>query len=158
MNKKRLCCFYVNDIHLITMLLPYINERINESTEMITILETNISESAERVINSIQGRKSEALSNINWNKTSLNYLCESDLTDKMILVNGSKTFIEEANKIINNKQEKCTILNCYEIMDGSARLQEILDMHDKVVNTAGEKYPEEVFTGYTQKVYKKITL
>ena len=43
-------------------------------------------------------------------------------------------------------------------MDGSARLQEILDMHDKVVNTAGEKYPEEVFTGYTQKVYKKITL
>lgn len=158
MNKKRLCCFYVNDIHLITMLLPYINERINESTEVVTILETDISKSAERVINSIQGKKSEALLNINWKKTSLNYLCESDLTNKIILINGSKQFIDEANAIVNNKEEKCTIINCYEIMDGSKNLQEILDMHDKVVNTAGEKYPEEVFTGYTQKDYKKVTL
>ena len=56
MNKKRLCCFYVNDIHLITMLLPYINERINESTEIITVLESDISKSVKKVMNGIHGK------------------------------------------------------------------------------------------------------
>ena len=67
MNKK-LCCFYVNDIHLITMLLPYINERINESTKIITIFETDMSKSAKRVMDGIQGKKSEELLNIRRKK------------------------------------------------------------------------------------------
>lgn len=157
MNKK-LCCFYVNDIHLITMLLPYINERINESTKVITILEQDISESAKKVIKGIQGKKSEDLLNINWKNTNLNFLYESDIKDKLILISGNDEFMEEANKIITRRAEKCTILNCYEMMQGSAKLQEILDKHDKIVNTSGEKYKEEVFTGYTQKNHKKITI
>ena len=157
MNKK-LCCFYVNDIHLITMLLPYINERINESTKVITILEEDISESARKVMKGIQGKKSDDLLNIDWKNKSLRYLYESDIQDKLVLISGSEKFIEEANKIITDRNENCTILNCYEMMQGSAKLQEILDEHDKIVNTSGEKYKEEVFTGYTQKSYKKITL
>ncbi len=156
MNKK-LCCFYVNDIHLITMLLPYINERMNEATKVITILEEDISKSAKRVIKGIQGKKSDGLLNLDWRNKSLSYLMESDIKDKLILISGTDEFIKEANKIITNKKEDCTILNCYEMMQGSARLQEILDEHDKIVNTSGEKYKEEVFTGYTQKSYEKIT-
>lgn len=158
MNKKRLCCFYVNDIHLITMLLPYINERINESTKVITILETDMSRGAEKVIEGIQGKKSEDLLKISWKNKKLSYLYENDIKDKLLVISGKDEFINEANKIITNRKESCTILNCYEMMQGSSRLQEILDEHDKVVNTSGEKYPEEVFTGYTQKKYKKITL
>lgn len=158
MNKKKLCCFYVNDIHLITMLLPYINKRINENTEVVTILEADISESAKKVMDSIQGKKSNKLLNMDWKNKNLSYLYESDIKDKLILINGEENFIKEANKIINDRDENCTVLNCYEIMQGSARLQEILDAHDKIVNTAGEKNPEDVFTGYTQKSYGKITL
>lgn len=158
MNKKRLCCFYVNDIHLITMLLPYINERINESTKVITILETDMSRGAKKVIKGIQGRKSEDLLKISWKNKSLSYLSEADIKDKILIISGKDEFLNEANKIIENRKENCTILNCYEIMQGSSNLQKILDEHDKVVNTSGEKYPEEVFTGYTQKSYKKITL
>ena len=158
MNKKKLCCFYVSDIHLITMLLPYINERINESTEILTILETDISKSAKKVIEGIQGKKSKSLLEIDWKDKKLNYLKQANVKDKFILINGSDEFMNEANEIINNKEENCTILNCYEILQGSQKLQEILENHDKVVNTSGEKYPEEVFTGYTQKNYNKITL
>lgn len=158
MNNKRLCCFYVNDIHLITMLLPYINERINENTEIITILETDISESAKKVIERIQGKKSEELLSVDWKNKKIGYLYECDVKNKLILISGKDEFMNEANKIINNKNERCTILNCYEMVQGSSELQEILDNHDKVVNTSGERYPEEVFTGYTQKIYKKITL
>jgi hypothetical protein len=44
------------------------------------------------------------------------------------------------------------------MLQGSLELQKILDEHDKVVNTSGERYPEEVFTGYTHKIYKEITI
>ena len=152
MNKKRLCSFYVNDIHLITMLLPYINERINESTEIITVLESDISKSVKKVMNGIRGKRSESLLKIDWKNKGVNDLYNINVQDKLILVYGNDEFIKEANIIINNKNEECEILNCYEIMQGSSKLQEILDRHDKVVNTSGEKYPEEVFIGYTQKV------
>lgn len=158
MNKRRLCCFYVSDIHLITMLLPYINERINESTEIVTILEKDISESAKKVIANIQGKKSKELLNIKWKNTKLNNLKKLNLTNKLILISGSNEFLNKANSIINNKEENCTILNCYEMMQANENLNQILDAHDMVVNTSGEKKPEEVFTGYTQKSYKKITV
>lgn len=158
MNKKRLCCFYVSDIHLITMLLPYINERINENTKILTILESDMSGSAMKVINSVQGKKSKELLNIDWKKKKLGYLYECDIENKLLLINGDEKFINEANKIINDRKESCKILNCYELIQETTDLQEILDKHDKVVNTSGEKYPFEIFTGYTQKIYKKITL
>lgn len=157
MNKK-LCCFYVNDIHLVTMLLPYINERINQDTKIITILEADMSRSAQKVMNGIQGKKSKELLNIEWKNKDLTYLYESDVQDKLVLVCGNEEFINKANEIIKEKEEKCTILNCYEMVQSKEKLEEILDKHDMVVNTSGEKYPEELFTGYTQKSYKKITV
>ncbi len=152
MNKKRLCSFYIDDIHLITKLLPYINERINESTEIVTVLESDISKSVKKVIAGIQGRKSENLLKIDWSNKKVTDLYKMDIQNKLILINGTDEFMKEANKIISNRSENCEILNCYEIMQGGSKLQEILDNHDKVVETSGEKYPEEVFTGYTQKV------
>lgn len=158
MNKKRLCCFYVSDIHLITMLLPYINERINQGTEVITILETDISESAKKVIESIRGRKTEKLLQIDWKEKNLKYLEKYDIKNKLLLINGSEEFISKANEIINNRKENCDILNCYEIVQNTENLKFILDNHEKIVNTSGEREPEDVFIGYTQKSYKKIML
>lgn len=152
MNKKRLCSFYIDDIHLITKLLPYINERINESTEIVTVLESDISKSVKKVIAGIQGKKSENLLKIDWSNKKVTDLYKMDIQDKLILINGTDEFMKKANEIIKNRSESCEILNCYEMMQGGSKLQEILDSHDKVVETAGEKYPEEVFTGYTQKV------
>ena len=159
MNQKRLCCFYVNDVHLITMLLPYINKRINESTKVITILEEDMSRGAKKVMEEIQGKKDKSLLEIDWTNKSLGYLLECDLKGKLVLIGGSDEFMKEANKIITNRGEDCTILNCYEMMQGSSKVQEILDEHDKVVNTSGEKNPEEVFFGYVaKKDCKKVTL
>jgi len=139
------------------MLLPYINERINESTKIITIFETNMSKSAKKVIDGIQGKKSDALLNISWKNRNLKDLQKQNLKDKLVLIKGTKEFIEEANNIINKSEESCTILNCFEIMQGSEELQEILDSHDKVVNTSGERFPEEIFTGYMPRSDKKVT-
>ena len=151
MNKRRLCCFYVSDIHLITMLLPYINERINKSTKVITILENDMSGSANKVINAIQGKKSDELLAIDWKNKDLKYLYELDIENKLILISGTDEFIKNANRIINNRGEKCEILDCYEMTQGSDRLEQILDKHEMVVNTTGEKNPNEVFMSYKYK-------
>ena len=42
----KLCSFYVSDWHLVTMLLPYLNEEINKENKIVTLLETNIKEKA----------------------------------------------------------------------------------------------------------------
>ena len=41
-NLTKLCSFYVSDWHLVTMLLPYINKKINEQAQIATILENNV--------------------------------------------------------------------------------------------------------------------
>ena len=148
MNIRKLCCFYASDIHLITMLLPYINERINKSTKVITILENDMSKSANKVINAIQGKKSDDLLSIDWKNKDFKYLYEADIENKLILINGNDDFIERANQIISERKEKCEILDCYELLQGKENLEKILDEHEKVVNTIGEKSPYEVFPGY----------
>ena len=75
--------------------------------------------------------------------------------EQTIVINGKKEYIENANKAIeklvnlNNKNlNNLKILNCYEVMEVSSNFNEILDKHDKVLNTTGEKNIEEVFEGY----------
>ena len=47
-----------------------------------------------------------------------------------------------------------TIVNCYEIIEFNGSINEILDSHDKILNTSGEKEIEEVFDEYkrTEKI------
>ena len=33
----KLCSFYVSDWHLVTMLLPYLNEEINKENKIVTL-------------------------------------------------------------------------------------------------------------------------
>ena len=42
MDVEKICSFYVNEWHLVTMVLPYINKEINEKANITTILENDI--------------------------------------------------------------------------------------------------------------------
>ena len=44
------------------------------------------------------------------------------------------------------------IINCYEVTEFNGNITEILDKHNKILNTAGEKEIEEVFEGYRKNV------
>ena len=93
MNKSRYCSFYVSDVHLITMLLPYINEKMKEGKEFITIFETDISESAKKVIKSVSLKRKEeqAFIDIGWkNKIDLKELSKVNLKGPTVLVMGSE--------------------------------------------------------------------
>ena len=41
-NFKRMSSFYVNEVHLITMLLPYIERKICEDCDIYTVLQNSL--------------------------------------------------------------------------------------------------------------------
>lgn len=46
---------------------------------------------------------------------------------------------------------KIKVINFYEVLEFNYNITEILDEHDKILNTSGEKEINEVFEGYEKK-------
>lgn len=158
MNKSRYCSFYVSDIHLVTMLLPYINEKMKEKNEFITIFETDISESAKKVIKSVNLKKKDENNflNIGWkNKDDFKKI---NLENKYIIVMGSNEFIEKINLELEERIENIVIINCFEVFQAEKNIDAIIENHEKLINSKGENDIEKIFTKCTKKSNKKITI
>lgn len=156
-NLTKLCSFYVSDWHFVTMLLPYINKKINEQAKIATILEKDMQKNVEILVEKLNLKNKEKILNINWNKIKeVNKSMESIESNQelIILVSGSREFIKKQNKKLimyfqtKNIKKSIKIINCYEVIEFNGNIQEILDEHDKILNTAGEKEITEVFTDY----------
>lgn len=162
---KKVCSFCVSDLHLITMLLPYLNKRISEKEKFITILEKDLTEQVKLLLSrlTLKNEDREDLLNINWNNNELNKngVIEREIseaysnTDKLsIIVNGSKEYIEGINKTIEKSLEdkdihtRIKVINCYDITELNDDIKGILKTHDIILNTSGEKEISEVFEGY----------
>lgn len=164
-NIEKLCSFYVSDWHLVTMLLPYINKQINEKANIITILENDIEENIKTLTKKLNLKNEKEILELNWKKS--NGIKYSVLQEKMkdikedilniVFINGSKSYIGITNKNIEKflkdnknkyKEVKIKIINCYEVGEFNINMQEILSMHDKILNTSGEKEIRDVFEGY----------
>lgn len=156
-NLTKLCSFYVSDWHLVTMLLPYINQKINEQAKIATILEKNIKQNVETLVEKLNLKNKEKILNLNWStqdeiKIKINELEKNQ--ELVIFINGSKEFIEKYNRKLTRYFEthliknEIKIINCYEVIEYNGSITEILDEHDKILNTSGEKEIKEVFIDY----------
>lgn len=162
---EKICSFYVSDWHLVTMLLPYINKKIEEKSKVTTILEKDIESNIETLVEKLNLKKSEKILEINWKKQEvkkysklaqlLSKQIDNNATENIILVNGTKEYIDKVNKNLNKyisnlkeNKTKIKIINFYEVLEFNYNITEILDEHDKILNTSGEKEIYEVFEGY----------
>ncbi len=158
MHQFKFCSFYVSDIHLVTMLLPYIREKMKEKKEFITIFETDIRESVKKVVKNVNLKRKEEMKllDIGWDeKTNIE---ELNIKDKYILVMGSDIFMKRVNTKIEQKNVSCTIINCFEVFQGQKHIEAIIQNHEKVINSRGEIMIEEIFTKCTKSNNKKITM
>ncbi len=163
-NIKKLCGFCINEWHLTTMVLPYISKAIDDNYKVITILENNIEENIKTLIKRLNLKNERDILKINWKQetaqrytmisSKLNIITKSN-EKYIILINGRKRFIDVANKQIEKWLQKnikikneIKIINCYEITDFNYNITEILDSHDKMINTSGEKEINEIFENY----------
>ena len=169
-NVKKICSFYDNDWHLTVMLLPYIKQEVENQKRIITFMEQNLEDNVTILLSklNLQEDIKKQIKAIKWNiNTNLKYT-EIEKTLKQgkgettILVSGKKDYIEKVNKSLekygkNNKKQTIKIINCYEVSNFNKNIKEVLDSHNAILNTGGERPIEEVFEGYQKEEIKKKT-
>ena len=152
-NIKKLCNFYVSDLHLSVMLLPYISKQINEDVEITTIFEKLEKNDMEAILDKINVKNKNEILNINWLENNEKiYKKTEDAIKKSIkdnkkvtiIVGGNQNYISKNNanimKILNenNKKENVKIINCYNIEETGLDMKEIVKSYDGILNTSGE--------------------
>lgn len=167
----KICSFYVSDWHLTAMLLPYVEEAEERDEHLNTILEKNISYNMKEILTRVKmsDRKKENILRIGWeNKDIIKYGDIKKYLEKItkfenkitIIVEGHKEKIECIGKNIERwikksekklKKKEIKVINCYEVTEFNNDLNEILDNHDKILNTSGIHEISEMYEGYVRK-------
>lgn len=169
---KKTCGFYVSEWHLVTMLLPHLVTKIEKGIKIDTLLSDNINKEIKEVISrlNINDITKAKVLNINWTKVpekSFNYIKSylektiNNNQDIEIIVNGTKEQIDCINKNIEYwldmniekiQEININIINCYEVSEFNSNINSILDEHDYIINTSGERPVGEMFENHNKKV------
>ena len=152
-NIKTYCNFYVSDLHLSVMLLPYLSKQINEDVEITTIFENVKKENIEEVLEKLNIKNKEKILNINWFNSNKDKNEEIEDTIKnnlqkkkqnVVIIGGNEDYINENNSMIfellNNVENinNIKVINCYNIEEIKSDMSEIVKQYDGILNTSGE--------------------
>ena len=104
-------------------------------------------------------KNKEKILNLNWNNKLSTKEIFNNINNKeiVIIINGTRDYITRQNiKLLryiqkNKIENKIKIINCYEIVEFNGSIEDILDKHDKILNTSGEKEINEIFIDYKRK-------
>lgn len=138
---QKSCCFYASDWHLTVMLLPYINNKVQENCSIYMKCENNIEEKMNILVNKLTLKNKKNIMNINWG----NLVAEDDVDDneKIYIVSGDDEYIKNINNLIEKyyceKDCNIKIINCYEVKQ-SKDLDKIIkeNGYTQILNTKGE--------------------
>lgn len=148
-NLKSFCSFYASEWHLVTMLLPNLDQKINKGVKVTTILEKDLTKEMETLLTKLHLEDKKEIINIGWQKSNLEDIKQAVQNNDCIIINGTKEFIEKAREEVENnllENKIIEIIDCYDIEDCKYGIKDILDKHDKILNTSGEKNKEEYIT------------
>lgn len=133
---ERACSFYVSDFHLEMMLMPYINEKIENKENIIITTEKDLDETVNTVISkmNLKEENKEKILNLGWKQKN-----NLDIKEKSnIIIIGTEQYIKDVNnKIENSEVEEINVINCYNFEDVKENISGIIDSHDTSLNTLG---------------------
>jgi len=124
------CCFYVSEYHLEMILLPYINEKIDENITILT--QKNLRETLEKLISkiNINEENKQKILRLKWEG-------EEPKENSNIIIIGTKEYISEKNKEIE-LLKPISILDCYEFEKEKDNMNDIVKNYKKTLNTLGK--------------------
>ncbi len=134
MNKKKMCSFFVSEYHLLTMLLPYINEEIAKNKNLIIFTEEDLNDSLKKYLKRNNKYSSSKIMKLGWNKTKENKI---EKVEEIAIVIGNKKYIDEINIKLDNIDKLKEVVNCYNV-ERISDLNQIVLEHDSILKTAGE--------------------
>ncbi len=135
MNKKKFCSFYVSDYHLLTILLPYIDEQIKNNQNVEVILEEDMIDSVKKYIKRNERFNTNKIINLDWKKNKKDDLKIKENVDVAIIV-GKEDFIKKVNYINEENVTLKEFVNCYNI-ETLSNLNEVVKEHSFVLKTSG---------------------
>lgn len=139
-NIEKKCCFYASDFHLEMTLVPYINKKIAESKNIVIITENKLEDSLKILISRMNIKDKEKILELDWNNNDNRQVVNKK--DLVIIVNGSKKFIEQKNKEIDEilEGEEAEEINCYCFEEIKDEIVQIRNLHTKVLNNLQKDY------------------
>ena len=166
---KKICGFYASDVHFITMVMPFINKKIQENIEIKTFFEHNLKDNINNFLSNlgINEKTKENILKVNWEETRIkkyskiekdlkNYL--NDDNELILLICGNKKYIKETNILLNKlfkkNNNKINIINCFHIEEFDDDIKEVLDNHELILNTSGTHRIDEIFEDYKKEKVK----
>lgn len=130
-EREKICCFYVSEFHLEMILVPYINEKINEEITIIT--QKKLRETLETLISKINLKEEnkEKILKLGWNG-------EQEIKDNSnVIIIGTKEFIKDKNKELEGKNI-LSVLDCYEFEKEKDDIENIVKQYKNSLNTLGK--------------------
>ena len=158
-NIKKLCNFYVSDLHLSVMLLPYLSKQINEDVEITTIFEKVEKQNIEEILDKLNVKNKEKILDINWLNSNKNTdeeikkILEENINkgkNNIIIIGGNKKYIFQNNqniiKMLNKKEinKDIKIIDCYNVEEVGLDMKNIVKKYDGILNTSGEINVESI--------------
>lgn len=135
MKKKSFCSFYVSEYHLLTILLPYINEQISNSKNIEVILENDMIEYVKKYLKRNEVFNISKIIKLNWKKSKKDGVEIKEGTD-IVVVCGKEDFIEKINEKMEESGKVKEVINCFNI-ESLSNLEEVVKGHDFVLRTNG---------------------
>lgn len=161
MSLEKVCNLYASDMHFCMMLVPFINNNMEEGKEVINIFEKDLKENIKTILEKAKLDKDvkENLLKIEWNKKDINVNLQKELEkyknekEKIIFIKGEKKYIDIMNEcvekwIIENRLEEknIKIIHCYNIETIKNNIDNIINLYPKILNTTGEHTIKEVYS------------
>lgn len=135
MKKKSFCSFYVSEYHLLTILMPYINEKISNLKNVEVILENDMIDCVRKYLKRNEMFNISEIIKLNWKKAKKEGAEIKENTD-VVVVCGKEEFIEKVNVKIKEKENIKEVINCFNI-ESLSNLEDVVKEHDFVLRTSG---------------------
>lgn len=129
MKNPKTCSFFVSNTHLLTIILPYINEKMNEGKNVKIVSQTDLSEDVKKYLKSVKKFNEESLKKICWKSKNEYNLSKEDIA----IVIGDKDFIENVN--IEDTADE--IIECYKIENVDI-IKDVVEEYDYYLRTDGK--------------------
>lgn len=133
---KRICSFYVSEFHLGMILLPYISQKIERKEPILIVSEKNLLNSIKELVSKVNLKEEikNQILNLKWNCSNI---VEIKNKSNIILI-GKEKFIEDKVKEIEEKNiNEIQIIDCYYFEEIKNKIQDIIEKHDRSLNTLG---------------------
>ena len=137
---EKKCCFYVSDFHLEMTIVPYINRKIAQNKNIVIITQNKLEDTIKILMSKMNIKNKQKILELNWNNNELNLI--EGKNNLVIIINGTKEFIDNTNKEIKNKFSNLSLelINCYNFNEIKDNIVEIEDSHTAVLNNLQKNY------------------